>query len=218
MKFYNKIIKTSVDLKPYTSLVIYSLEGCNLNCYECFNREEIIEKKHKVYLSEKEVLDKLKLNGFLVDAVIFSGGEFLISNIDEILNFLAEVRKIFSGYIIIYTNGTFPEKVKKLIELNLVDGFHVDMKLPFHSKILKIDDIEKILGLKMSYNVNKKVLDTVNIVMKHNSPMSQIRTIKYDCLPEIYFNEIELYIKSQNKKNNSNIKYKLNDFIKASYF
>ena len=213
MKFYRKIIKTSVDLKPYTSLVIHSLEGCNLNCYGCFNKEEIIEKKHEVYLSEKEVLERLELNGFLADAVIFSGGEFLISDIDEIINFLKKVRGIYPGYIIIYTNGTFPEKVEKLIELNLVDGFHVDMKLPFHSKILKTEDFEKILGLRMTQEVSKKVLNTISIVIEQNSPMSQIRTVKYDCLSEEYFDEINSYICQLNEKYNSSVPYKLNDFI-----
>lgn len=213
MKFYRKIIKTSVDLKPYTSLVIHSLEGCNLNCYGCFNKEEIIEKKHEIYLSEKEVLERLELNGFLADAVIFSGGEFLISDIDEIINFLKKVREIYPGYIIIYTNGTFPEKVKKLIELNLVDGFHVDMKLPFHSKILKSEDFEKILGFRMTQEVSKKVLNTISIVIEQNSPMSQIRTVKYDCLSEEYFDEINSYICQLNEKYNSSVPYKLNDFI-----
>lgn len=215
MRFYKKIIKTSVDLKPYTSLVIHSLEGCNLNCYGCFNREEIIEKNHKIYLTEEDVLEKLKLNGFLVDAVIFSGGEFLISDIKEIINFLEKVREIFRGYIIIYTNGTFPKKVKRLIELNLVDGFHVDMKLPFHSKTLKKEDFEKILGHRMTQDISKRVLNTISIVVEQNSSMSQIRTVRYPNLPEEYFEEIKTYIHQLNKRYDSNVVYKLNDFIKT---
>ena len=65
----------------------------------------------------------------------------------------------------------------------------------------------------MTQEVSKKVLNTISIVIEQNSPMSQIRTVKYDCLSEEYFDEINSYICQLNEKYNSSVPYKLNDFI-----
>ena len=195
-------------------MIIHSLVGCNLRCFGCHNYDELIVKQHAYFYSEADVLKHIKKSGYIFDSIIFSGGEFLIHDVDIFKSFLIKVRDVFDGKIIINTNATQPNKVKILIESNLVDGFHVDMKLPYH--LLHTDGdsevFKTVLGIIPYPNIAEKMLETINLVVEHNSEYSQIRTVKYPVLSEEYFEEIKKYIQQLNNKYNSHAEWKLNEF------
>jgi len=214
MKFYKKLIRTFNDLPNHTTLLIHSLAGCNLHCYGCHNYEEIVAKKQHDFFTSENIIEHLKLNGYLFDAVLFSGGEFLIEEINTVSSFLTKIRNIFEGKIVINTNGSFPEKIIILHEQQLVDGFHIDMKLPYH--LLNIVDDQEIfksvIGIKPTQEFIDKLLQSIELVIKYNSPLSQVRTVKYPILDNSFFVEIERFIISLNQKYNSHVPYQLNDF------
>lgn len=217
IKFYKNIIRSYIDLSDHISMLIHSISsGCNLKCFECFNYNDLIKNPPSEYYTEEDIYNIIKRQGFMFDAIILSGGEFLLENIENIIEFLNNIRYIYDGKIVIYTNGTNPEKVKTLLNKKLVDGFHVDMKLPFHLLDIEQDKeiFYKILGIQPSKKIIDKMLKTIEIVIKDNSPYSQIRTVRYPILTDDFFNEIKLYIDDLKRKYNSQIQYKLNDFIK----
>ncbi|OEG00345.1 radical SAM protein [Vulcanibacillus modesticaldus] len=215
MKFYKNLIRTFNDLPEYTSVLIHSLVGCNFYCYGCHNYGEIVAKKHSEFFTSEDIIEQIKLNGFLFNAIIFSGGEFLIEDFNSITKLLKELRVIFDGKIIINTNGSFPDKIKYLLEFQLVDGFHIDMKLPYHAlDINKDQEIYKsIIGFKPSQRLINNMLSSIELIIENNSPISQVRTVKYPILDQDFFSEIESYIVQLNKKFNSNVTYKLNEFL-----
>lgn len=215
MQFYKKFIRTFNDLPNHHTLLIHSLTGCNFKCLGCHNYDEIVSKKHDDYYTEQDIIEHLELNGFIFDAVIISGGEFLLEKIENISNFLLKIRKVFDGKIIINTNGSFPNKIEYLLENKLVEGFHIDMKLPYH--MLDVENDKDIfidtIGFSPSQHFIDKLLQSINITVSHNSPYSQIRTVEYPHLSNEFFEFIESYVNDLNKKHNSNMQYHLNEFL-----
>jgi len=104
------------------TLFIY---GCNFKCGFCHNPELVLapDSKRKDY-SEKEILEFLEKRKNQLEGVCITGGEPLMT-LD--LNFMKKIKEL--GYLVkIDTNGCFPEKLKKLIDENLVDFVSMDVK------------------------------------------------------------------------------------------
>lgn len=214
LAFYPRFIRTFDDLPGHVSLLIHSWNGCNMRCYGCHNYDELIAKKPDGHLTPAQVIGRLKDCAGMFDAVIFSGGEFLISGIGEIERFLRQVRRVFPGKIVLFTNGTFPGKLRRLLNENLVDGVHVDMKLPYHC-LNPADDrdvLEAILGFVPSGQCLQNMLESVEIVIRHNSRYSQVRTVRYPPLDDEYFAHIRSFVNGLKQKYGSTVPYRLNPF------
>lgn len=155
------------------------------------------------------------MNGYLSDAIIFSGGEFLKNPVDEIVLFLSDVKQIYKGLIIINTNGSYPSKMKVLNEKNLADGFHTDMKLPYYA-IDKNSSLstELVLGIPSELvNINS-FLQSLEYTVQFDKGYSQIRSVKYPFVDDDVFNQNKMYVQYLNSKYNQNTPYYINDFIK----
>src|SRR5699024_4350144 len=92
MKLYNNFIRTFNDLPDHTTLLIHSLSGCPLHCFGCHNYDEIVANTPAEYKTPDDLYHYLDKSGFLFDAVMFSGGEFLIDRVDDIADLLETVR------------------------------------------------------------------------------------------------------------------------------
>ncbi|WP_235533006.1 radical SAM protein [Paenibacillus sp. Leaf72] len=216
LTFYPRFIRTFTDLPGHLSLLIHAWNGCNMRCYGCHNDAELIAQKPipHLLLTAEETLDRLSGSDGLFDAVLFSGGEFLIGSAAELESFLRRVRLIFRGKIIIMTNGTFPGKLKRLLELALIDGVHIDMKLPFHllDPAEDAEVFEAIIGAQPSVRFCQDILDSVDLVIRHNSRLSQVRTVRYPLLSEEFFVQIASYVEHLKDKYDSIVPYSLNPY------
>ncbi len=113
---------TFVDYPGKISCTIF-LYGCPFRCGFCYNPSLVLQEETEDK-SQEEILDFLKKRIGLIEGVCFTGGEPLM-NIDE--EFLEKVKAL--GYLIkIDTNGSYPEKLKKLIEKKLVNYIAMDIK------------------------------------------------------------------------------------------
>ncbi|MFD1361088.1 4Fe-4S cluster-binding domain-containing protein [Lentibacillus salinarum] len=215
MKFYNRFIRTFQDVPEHTTLLIHSLSGCLLHCYGCHNYEEIIARTPREHKTKEDLYLYLKKSGFLFDAVMFSGGEFLIDKLDEITDLLQVVRNVFTGRIVIATCGVYNKKIKHLIDQDLVDGIHVDMKLPYHllDPVEDQDIFQDVMGIKPNQQLINNLLDSIDTVIAHNSPIDQVRTVKYPILADVFFEEIRKYIETRKNYYNSGVPYFLNQFV-----
>jgi len=134
--------KTSLlDYPKHISAIVWTV-GCNFSCPFCYNTELV--KGTCELFSEEEIFDYLKKRKNMLEALVISGGEpFLQKDLKE---FCKKVKDL--GYKIkIDTNGTFPDKLKEIIDEKLVDYISMDVKAPF-SKYDKLSgvsaDIDKI--------------------------------------------------------------------------
>ncbi|WP_314001630.1 radical SAM protein [uncultured Paenibacillus sp.] len=214
LAFYPRFIRTFDDLPGHVSLLIHAWNGCNMRCYGCHNHDELIAKKPDGHLTAEQVIERLGECNDMFDAVLFSGGEFMMNEASEISHFLNRVRKIFKGKIIVFTNGTFPRKLQRMLADNLVDGVHIDMKLPYHCLDPEDDRelFEAIIGTVPTKRCCRDILESVETVIRHNSRLSQVRTVRYPLLSDEYFERIQEYVNGLKTKYDSVVPYFLNPF------
>ena len=123
MKFYGFQKMTMLDYPGKVACLVFT-GGCNLRCPFCHNALLVTQIDNVVY-DEEEIIEYLKKRKGLLDGVCVSGGEPLLQIGLE--NFLKRVKEL--GYSIkLDTNGTFPARLKSLVEKGLVDYVAMDIK------------------------------------------------------------------------------------------
>jgi len=117
--------KTSLlDYPDKISAIIWTV-GCNFKCPFCYNKDLVEGNVDLIH--EDEIFSFLEKRKAMLEALVISGGEPLSHK--DITSFCEKVKKL--GYLIkIDTNGTFPEKLKELIDKKLVDYISMDVKAP----------------------------------------------------------------------------------------
>jgi pyruvate-formate lyase-activating enzyme len=160
-----------------------------------------------------DICEYIKRNDFLFESIVLSGGEYLISPLDTLMHDLTKLRNSTNKKIIIYTNGMFPEKMIAIKDL--VDGFHTDMKLPYH--LLDIYEDEEIIKTTLGIMANQTILDKLNksieLTVKLDKGNNQIRSVKYPFMNESAFEENMDHIKKLNNTYVKNTKYYINSFV-----
>lgn len=99
--------------------------GCNFRCPFCHNALLVTELPQKPDYTVDEILSFLKKRQGLLDGVAITGGEPLMN--PEIDSFIREIRKL--GYSVkLDTNGSFPERLEKIVNDGLIDYVAMDIK------------------------------------------------------------------------------------------
>ena len=116
---------TLLDYPGHVACTVFT-GGCNFRCPFCHNAPLVLPER----LQEDEngvatVLAFLKKRQGILDGVAVTGGEPLLHrDMDE---FLRQIKAL--GYSVkLDTNGSFPERLKALVEEGLVDRVAVDIK------------------------------------------------------------------------------------------
>jgi pyruvate formate lyase activating enzyme len=152
--------KTSLlDYPDRISAIVWTVD-CNFKCPFCYNTN-LVDGNVELF-NEDEVLSFLKKRKGLLEALSISGGEPFLQK--DILDFTSKVKKL--GYLVkIDTNGTFPERLKELIDKKLVDYVSMDIKAPKNK-------YSKLAGIKANL---KKIEQSIEII-KNNAPDYEFRT------------------------------------------
>lgn len=115
---------TLLDFPGKVACTIFT-GGCNFRCPFCHNALLVTELSQKPDYTADEIFDFLKKRSGLLDGVAITGGEPLIN--PEMPDFIREIRKL--GYAIkLDTNGSFPERLKSMVDEGLVDYVAMDIK------------------------------------------------------------------------------------------
>ncbi len=114
---------TLLDYPGRTACTVFT-GGCNFRCPFCHNALLVTEQDNDFY-PEEAVFEHLKLRKNVLDGVAVTGGEPLLQN--DIERFLYEIKEM--GYAVkLDTNGSFPEKLKGILEIGLADYVAMDIK------------------------------------------------------------------------------------------
>ena len=115
---------TLLDYPGKTACTIF-LGGCNFRCPFCHNAALVTGVEDHENFSEEELFDFLKRRQGILDGVCISGGEPLICPyLYELLKKILDM-----GYLIkLDTNGSFPERLIRLVEEGLIDQVAMDLK------------------------------------------------------------------------------------------
>ena len=133
---------TLLDFPGKVACILFTM-GCNFRCPFCHNAS-LVRAEEKPQITEDEVLAFLKKRQGILEGVCISGGEPLLY--DGLGEFIKKVKAL--GYSVkLDTNGSFPEKLKALVNDGLIDYVAMDIKSSGinYDKVAGINtDIEKI--------------------------------------------------------------------------
>ena len=120
---------TLLDFPGRTAATVFT-PGCNFRCPFCHNADLVTGPatragSHEGDLSAADVLAFLEKRRGLLDGVCITGGEPLMQ--PGIEDFCARIRE--AGFAVkLDTNGSFPDRLRALVEANLVDYVAMDVK------------------------------------------------------------------------------------------
>jgi len=215
IKYYNKIILSLSEVDQHPVLLIHGLTGCAFHCFHCFNYDELISNTPVEHYQIEDVIQTIKQQENLYDYIVFSGGEFMKAPLDALRHDLALVKANSDKPIIVYTTGVEYAKMKTLFLEGLIDGFHVDMKLPYH--LLNEDDfdlIELTMGIAVTnLTLFDKLLEALEFTIAYDKGYSRIRSVRYPFINESAFEENFRYIYELNRRYGKNVPYDVNPFI-----
>ncbi|WP_296798827.1 anaerobic ribonucleoside-triphosphate reductase activating protein [uncultured Methanobrevibacter sp.] len=135
---------SSVEFHGNMSLVIF-MSKCPLACRYCHNVELLEDDTQKTFEEVKKDIDH---SADFIDAVVISGGEPLMQ-LDALIELFTYIKSI-GLKTKLDTSGIYPEKIEKLLELELLDFVSLDIKAPF-------EKYKKVTGAKVGSQVKKSM-------------------------------------------------------------
>lgn len=124
MVFHGFQKMTMLDFPGYVACTVFT-PGCNFRCPFCHNASLVTDINNDIVYSEDEILAFLSKRKGLLDGICISGGEPLMH--DGIFDFVKKVKNI--GFLVkIDTNGSYPDKLKILIDSGNIDYVAMDIK------------------------------------------------------------------------------------------
>lgn len=115
---------TLLDYPGKVACILFT-EGCNFRCPFCHNAALVSHVDPSARLSVEEILSQLEKRKGILDGVCVTGGEPLLQRGLE--EFLSAVKQMGLS-VKLDTNGTFPERLRALVEAGLVDYVAMDVK------------------------------------------------------------------------------------------
>ncbi len=115
---------TLLDYPGKVACTIFTA-GCNMRCPFCHNASLVTHIDSENIFNTDDILNYLEKRQGILEGVCITGGEPLLQ--PDIKEFISEIKKL--GYSVkLDTNGTFPEKLKDLVDNGLVDYVAMDIK------------------------------------------------------------------------------------------
>ena len=150
---------SSVEFHGNMSLVIF-MSKCPLACRYCHNVELLEDNTQKTFEEVKSEIDNA---ADFIDAVVISGGEPLVQ-LDALIELFSYIKSI-GLKTKLDTSGIYPEKIEKLLELELLDFVSLDVKAPF-------EKYRKVTGS----NVGSQVKKSMKLLNSDENVRLEVRT------------------------------------------
>lgn len=124
MVFHGFQKMTMLDFPGNVACTVFT-PGCNFRCPFCHNSLLVTRMNDNEIYTEDDILSYLKKRQGVIDGICISGGEPLMH--DDIFDFVSKVKEL--GFLVkIDTNGSYPDKLKKLIDSGNIDYVAMDIK------------------------------------------------------------------------------------------
>lgn len=115
---------TLLDFPERVACTVFTA-GCNFRCPFCHNASLVVNISQETEMTEEAFFSFLEKRKDVLDGVCISGGEPLLQQ--DIEYFISKIKDM--GFAVkLDTNGSFPEKLKTLVEKGLVDYVAMDIK------------------------------------------------------------------------------------------
>ncbi|MEE1186328.1 MAG: anaerobic ribonucleoside-triphosphate reductase activating protein [Acutalibacteraceae bacterium] len=186
MKFSGLQKLTLLDYPEKMACTVFTA-GCNFRCPFCHNATLVNDINNEVVFEENEILDFLNKRQGILEGVCITGGEPLLH--DDLTEFIKKVKE--SGFKVkLDTNGSFPNKLKYLVNNNLIDYVAMDIK---NSK----EKYSKTIDVK-NFDISS-IEESINFLLQNKIEYEFRTTVvkEFHNLEDI--ENISLWIKGANK-------------------
>lgn len=124
MKIHGLQKLTLLDYPERVACTVFT-GGCNFCCPFCHNASLVTHLENTTEIATAEFFSFLKKRVDILDGVCITGGEPLLQN--DIEDFIREIHNM--GFAVkLDTNGSFPEKLRKIIDSGIIDYVAMDIK------------------------------------------------------------------------------------------
>lgn len=115
---------TLLDFPGKVACTVFTA-GCNFRCPFCHNASLVIDRHKNAAIPQEKFFSFLSMRKGILDGVCVTGGEPLVQQ--GIEEFLERIRSL--GFLVkLDTNGSFPDRLKRLAEDGLIDYVAMDIK------------------------------------------------------------------------------------------
>ena len=115
---------TLLDYPGKVACIVF-LGGCDFRCPYCHNMDIVLDSEPEDYIDEEYFFDYLKKRKNMLEGVCVTGGEPLMDA--RVKDFIIKIKSL--GYLVkLDTNGSYPERLKELVQEGLVDYVALDIK------------------------------------------------------------------------------------------
>lgn len=159
---------TLLDFPGSVACTVFT-SGCNLRCPFCHNAPLVEALGDDELFGEEVLFELLEKRRGVLDGVAITGGEPLMQR--DIEQFIEKIKSL--GFKVkLDTNGTYPEKLKALLDKKLLDYVAMDVKAPlegykavagtdaFNLKIK--ESIELLKGCDIPYEFRTTVVNELH--------------------------------------------------------
>jgi len=151
-----------VDYPGKISSVIFTY-GCNFRCPYCYNVDLVLPERFSALedIPEEAVLEELKKRKGFIKGVVITGGEPTLWE-RRLIYFIERIVYEVGLPVKLDTNGSLPQIVKSLVEMEIVDYWAIDFKTSPErynevkgdfSKVKESFEILKPLGEKVEVRI-----------------------------------------------------------------
>ncbi|MCW7077379.1 MAG: anaerobic ribonucleoside-triphosphate reductase activating protein [Candidatus Syntrophoarchaeum sp.] len=168
INFGGTIDVTTLDYPGKVAMVIF-FRGCPFRCIYCQNYRLLFEEN---LVKEEVIEEKIKEARAFISAVVFSGGEPFMQ-FDGLLSLSKYVKDL--GLLVgIETCGYYPDRIRELGELGLIDTLFLDVKAP-------LDDPEMYTRITGPERATERVKDSLNVAIDADFEL-EVRTTVFNGL------------------------------------
>lgn len=166
-----------VDFDDNISTTLFTA-GCNFRCPFCHNSGLVLYPNDVPKIPWSEIMDYLERRKGVLDAVVITGGEPTL--MPDLLEKMQDIKK-FGYKIKLDTNGTNPDLLMDLVNLNLVDYVAMDIKnsLPKYGitsgvPLLDTSKVEESIRFLINGTVDYEFRTTIIDEFHTNNDMERI--------------------------------------------
>jgi len=219
---------TLVDFPGRVAATVFT-RGCSFRCGFCHNPELVLPEKFNPLLQEKQIFDFLESRYGKLTGICITGGEPCMQ--PDIDKFITHIKAL--GFDVkLDTNGSFPDRLEKIIKDGDVDYIAMDIKAAFPKywktaglinpkseirnpkqiqslEISKFGNSEIVSSFDISAsNLNRKIEKSINLIMESGVPYEFRTTVAHPLHEVADFEEIGKMIKGAEK-------YYIQNFVKS---
>ncbi len=150
---------TLLDFPGKVACTVFTA-GCNFRCPFCHNASLVTHTETAKNIPEEEIFAYLSRRKGILDGVGITGGEPLLQK--DIAEFCQKIHEM--GLLVkLDTNGSFPDRLRSLLEESLVDYIAMDIK---NCK----EAYAETCGLQDMTQELKKIEESIRLIMNSDIP------------------------------------------------